>query len=354
MQDERAGLTAVSRKTVTETNMQSDSASNAKSCARRQILVLLGAVAAAVRSPTASANTTWSPDRPVKLLIPYAPGGGADAAGRILAQALPAISGQPWVVENRPGAAGNIAADILHVSKPDGLTYQVTNLDTSVLNTYLYPSRKQRIEAAIPVAAIARIGTVLMTRPGLPVRDLSHLAAIAKTRSLNYASWGVGCSAHLGALLLEQDMKMPPMVHVPYPGGGQAMQALLKGEVDFFLAPMPLAMAHRSGGVGAVGYAAPQRSELWIDLPTLTEQGGPSVDLGNWFAISAPPRTPQATIDVVSDFIKKALSDARVIALLRAQSMSPLPADNRQLARFIAEEKKRWGEVIASAKIKLE
>ncbi|WP_406626276.1 tripartite tricarboxylate transporter substrate binding protein [Acidovorax sp. SDU_ACID1] len=272
----------------------------------------------------------------------------------MVAQALQTVSTQPWVVENRPGAAGNITADVIFASKPDGLTYQITNLDTSVLNTYLYPSRKQKIEAAIPVASIARIGTVLMVRPGLQVRDLAQLAAVAKTRSLTYSSWGVGCSAHLGALLLEQEMKMPAMVHVPYPGGGHAMQALLKGEVDLFLAPMPLAMAHRSGNVGAVGYAAAQRSELWSDLPTLKEQGGPSVDLGNWFAVSAPPQTPPATIEAVSGFIKAALSDAKVLDSLKAQSMVPFQADSAQLARFIADEKKRWGQVIAGAKLNLE
>lgn len=132
------------------------------------------------------------------------------------------------------------------------------------------------------------------------------------------------------------------------------MQALLKGEVDLFLAPMPLAMAHRSGNVGAVGYAAAQRSELWSDLPTLKEQGGPSVDLGNWFAVSAPPQTPPATIEAVSGFIKAALSDAKVLDSLKAQSMVPFQADSAQLARFIADEKKRWGQVIAGAKLNLE
>lgn len=324
------------------------------SYSRRRLLGLLGAIPAAAHVPAAFAKATWTPDRPVKLIIPYAPGGGADVAGRIVAQALQTVSTQPWVVENRPGAAGNITADVIFASKPDGLTYQITNLDTSVLNTYLYPSRKQKIEAAIPVASIARIGTVLMVRPGLQVRDLAQLAAVAKTRSLTYSSWGVGCSAHLGALLLEQEMKMPAMVHVPYPGGGHAMQALLKGEVDLFLAPMPLAMAHRSGNVGAVGYAAAQRSELWSDLPTLKEQGGPSVDLGNWFAVSAPPQTPPATIEAVSGFIKAALSDAKVLDSLKAQSMVPFQADSAQLARFIADEKKRWGQVIAGAKLNLE
>ena len=324
------------------------------SYSRRRLLGLLCAIPAAAHVPAALAKATWTPDRPVKLIIPYAPGGGADVAGRIVAQALQTVSTQPWVVENRPGAAGNITADVIFASKPDGLTYQITNLDTSVLNTYLYPSRKQKIEAAIPVASIARIGTVLMVRPGLQVRDLAQLAAVAKTRSLTYSSWGVGCSAHLGALLLEQEMKMPAMVHVPYPGGGHAMQALLKGEVDLFRAPMPLAMAHRSGNVGAVGYAAAQRSELWSDLPTLKEQDGPSVDLGNWFAVSAPPQTPPANIEAVSGFIKMALSDAKVLDSLKAQSMVPFQADSAQLARFMADEKTRWGQVIAGAKLNLE
>lgn len=324
------------------------------SFSRRHLLGMLGAIPAVAYLPFASAKSDWVPDKPVKLTIPYTPGGAADIVGRIIAQAMQTVSGQPWVVENRPGASGNVTADFIYRSKPDGLTYQVTNLDTSVINTFLYLSRRQKIEATIPVASIARIGTVLMTRPGLPIRDLIQLAEVAKNRSLTYSSWGVGSSAHLGALLLEQEMKIPAMVHVPYPGGGQAMQALLKGEVDLFLAPMPLAMAHRSGNVNAVGYAAAQRSELWNDLPTLKEQGGPSVDLGSWFAIAAPPQTPQTIIDAVRNFIKTALSDSKVLDSLKAQSMVPFQTENIQLARFIADEKKRWGEVIARAKLSME
>ena len=328
--------------------------STQRSFSRRALLGCLGAIPAVAYLPAAFAKSDWVPERPVKLIIPYAPGGGADVAGRIVAQAMQTISSQPWVVENRPGAAGNIAADFIFASKPDGLTFQITNLDTSVLNTYLYPSRKLKIDAAIPLASIARIGTVLMVRPGLPVRDLAQLAAVAKTRSLTYSSWGIGCSAHVGALLLEREMGMPTMVHAPYQGGGQAMQALLKGEVDLFLAPMPLAMAHRAGSVSAVGYAAAQRSELWNDLPTLKEQGGPSVDLGNWFAVSAPPHTPPTIVNAVSDFIKAALLDTKVLDSLKAQSMAPFQSDSAQLARFIAEEKKRWGDVISGAKLHLE
>jgi len=193
-----------------------------------------------------------------------------------------------------------------------------------------------------------------MVRPGLAVRDLAELVTLAKTRSLTYSSWGIGASAHLGALLLEQEMDIPAMVHVPYSGGGQAMQALLKGEVDLFLAPMPVAMPHRFGAVSAVGYAAAQRSELWPDLPTLAEQGGPAVDLGNWFAIAAPPQTSSEVIAAVGKFVKTALSDAKLLDSLKAQSMVPFQADSAQLARFIADEKQRWRQVIANAKLTLE
>lgn len=334
--------------------MRHHSRLNHYSSSRRQLLGLLGTIPLIAHLPVSFAKSTWVPNRPVRLMVPYTPGGGADIVGRILAKALQGISSQPWVVENRPGAAGNIAADLIYASKPDGLTYQITNLDTSVLNTFLYPSRRQKIEAAVPVTSIARIGTVLMVRAGLPVRDLAQLAALAKTQSLTYSSWGMGCSAHLGVLLLEQEMKIPEMVHVPYQGGGNAMQALLKGEVDLFLAPMPLAMAHRSGSVTALGYAAAQRSQLWPELPTLQEQGGPSVDLGNWFAVSAPPETSPAVIEAVSDFIQTALADPAMLDSLKAQSMVPFLADNTQLARFIADEKTRWGQVIANAKLNLE
>lgn len=306
--------------------------------------------------PSAHAADGWQPERPVRFVVPYAPGGAADVAARAVGQALQTSLSQPWVIDNKPGAGGNIGAEYTFHAKADGSVFQLGNIDINALNVHLYPSMRSKIEQLTAVTPIARVGMVLTARAGLAARNLQELVALSQRQNLSYASWGIGSSAHLGMLVLAADQKMPNLLHVPYAGAGPAMQALLKGEVDLMIVPTSVALAYRENrGLNYIGVAELQRSAFMKDVPTLKEQGGPDVDMSSWMGIVAPPSLPPEIAATVARNVATALKEPKLAETLRAQALLPFPPMSPQEFRaFINGESARWAKVIRDAQLKLE
>jgi tripartite-type tricarboxylate transporter receptor subunit TctC len=313
----------------------------------------LALAAAGLNLPLAAlAQGDWVPDKPVKMVVPFPPGGGADVAARIVAQAVGNKLGQPLIIENRAGAGGAIGAQVVQAAPADGTTLLVASADTHSIYPHVYTKPRFAAQDFVAVAPITRIAYVLMGRPDLPAKNVQEVVALAKKGKLSYATWGAGSAAHAAMSLFMGVADLPQLLHVPYTGSAPAAQALMAGQVDLMMVPMPLAVNSRSK-LTVFGVSAQQRSDAMKDVPTLAEQGFP-VDAEFWIGVLAPPKTNPAAVATLSRRFQEAVADPEVQKKLRAQGMSPHQATQPEYARYVADEYKRWGEVIQKAGIKID
>jgi tripartite-type tricarboxylate transporter receptor subunit TctC len=295
----------------------------------------------------ASVHSQEYPNNTIKIVVSSPPGGGTDILGRLIAERLRERWSQPVVVENRGGAAGNIGADVVFKSPPDGYTLLISAQAPLVINKSLYAKLTYDPDAFVPVSMVASTPAVLLVHPGVAARNVPELIALAKANpgKLNYATQGIGNSAHLTAELFNS-MAGTNIVHIPYKGTAPALLGLLGGEADMLFGELATAGPHLSSGkLRVLAVASEKRSPLLPNTPTVAETlpGFLSV---TWWGIVAPPGTPPAVASKLSEAIAQALRHPDVSRRLADMSIEAVGSTPAQLLTFMKQERELWGKVI--------
>jgi tripartite-type tricarboxylate transporter receptor subunit TctC len=304
---------------------------------------------------TAASGQEW-PTKAVRMIVPFPAGGSADLLPRILGEKLAQRWSQPVIVENRPGAAGNIGAAAVFQAEPDGYTLLASPPSPLVINRHLYPALAFDPTQFVPMAVIAAIPNVLLVHPKLAVNSLADLIAYAKEHpgKLNYASQGNGTTSHLTTELLITMVGGLRMTHVPYKGSAPALADLLAGQADLMFDNLGVSLPHvKSGKLKALAVASPRRFRGLPDVPALAETL-PGFESVAWFAIVGPPKTPGAIAAKVAGGITESLRNPDVQRRLADLSADPLGLGPAESATFMKQESERWSAVIRAAGVKLE
>ncbi len=304
-----------------------------------------------------AADTEWRPDRPVRLLIPQVPGGAADASARSFTPKFLEILGQPWVLDNRAGAAGNIAAEIAAQSNPDGQTV-LLGLSTSITaNPLLYKLPYNPVRDFAPIAMVTAGQYVLVLHPSVKAETLKDFVALARGRpgTLNFSSGGgTGAPSHLAAELFKSRTGID-IVHVPYKGGAPATNAVISGEVQIMFANLLLAAPQvRVGKLRAMGVAGFKRAAIAPDIPTIAEQGYPDFAMTSWYGLFVPIKTPARIIDAIGRVAERAMLAPDVIENLNKQGLEAAYKKPADFKDHIARETAMWAKLIKEANIKAE
>jgi tripartite-type tricarboxylate transporter receptor subunit TctC len=291
------------------------------------------------------------PSRPVRWVVAYAPGGGTDILARAIGSKLSERLGVPVIIDNRPGAGGNIATDHVAAAEPDGHTLLMGNVGPIAVNPSLFRSMRTNPQRDLsPVVLLASAPLVVLVHPSLPVRSVAELVALAKARSgqLNYASAGVGSSNHLAGALFNL-LAGTDIVHVPYRGAGPAMTALIANEtgVSFATLPSGLALA-RNGAVRAIAVTSEQRLESLPDLPTVAEAGYPGYEVSAWYGVLVPRGTPQAVIARLNAEFRAVMAEDEIRARLATEGALPASGTPGAFAGHIGRETEKWARVVVA------
>jgi tripartite-type tricarboxylate transporter receptor subunit TctC len=323
-------------------------------------LVLAGALAAAALAfgaLVAPAAAQGFPSKPVKLVIPFPPGGSLDNVGRLLAQKLSESWGQQVVIENKPGAGGNIGADAVAKSPADGYTVVMGALSTHAVNPSLYKTMPyDAVRDFAPLSLVATTPNVLIVKAGMPIASVKDLVAYAKANpgKTNFGSGSNGSAGHLAGELFKLETGTDVM-HIPYKGGAPALQALLAGDTQFMFDNLANAMAQVKGGtVRAIAVTTAQRSKLAPDLPTMAEASLPGFDISTWFGLMAPAGTPPEVVARWNEGIGKALNSPDVREKMLAQGAEPAPMTPTEFAAFIARERDKYARIVKASGAKVD
>jgi tripartite-type tricarboxylate transporter receptor subunit TctC len=297
------------------------------------------------------------PSKPVRMLVGFSPGGAPDIIARMLGIKLQEGLGQPIVIENRPGASGNVAADATAKSAPDGYTLLMGNVSLTI-SAHASPKPQFDVTQDLqPVGMVASLPLMLVVGTGVPATSLRELISHAKANpgKLNYASVGHGSAHHLSGEMLSS-MAGAPMVHVPYKGGGAAIQAVLAGETQLlFLTPLALSPHVKAGKLRAIGVTSTRRTPVAPDVPTLAEAGLSGFDVDNWHTVFAPRGTPPDVVARFNSELNKVLNAADVKQqLLAQQGADAWPSTPQQAAAHVRSEVAKWGKIVQSAGVKLQ
>jgi tripartite-type tricarboxylate transporter receptor subunit TctC len=296
------------------------------------------------------------PNKPIKFVVPYPPGGGTDVVARIVNEPLATALGQPIIIDNRGGAAGNLGTDIVAKAPADGYTILFT-LSSHTINPKLYEKLPFDVERDfVPVSLVALIPQILVVNPSVPIANVKELIAYAKANpgKLNYASVGIGSPAHVAGELLKQKADID-MVHVPYKGGGPAITDTIGGQVQLAFVSLPAALQHvKSGRLRAIAVTSAKRSASAPDVPTIAEAGVPGYVVDSWYGALAPAKTPPAIVAKLNAAFVKVLENPQVKENLFAQGAEAASSSPAEFDRRIKEELAKWELVIKSAGIKPE
>ena len=296
------------------------------------------------------------PSRPVRVVIPYPPGGPTDLIGRVVAQRAQRELGQPMVIENKPGASGTIGAAEVSRAAPDG---QVFLMNASIHVIIPHLNRNMPFDALAdftPVTNMAMVPLVALVTPSLPVRSLRELADHAKANpgKLSYGSSGIGAAQHLAGEMFKQIAGVD-MTHVPYRGAGPAIQDLIAGNIQVMFDSVPAgAGAVREGLLRPLATTTPQRIAAYPDLPTTAEAGFPDLVISTWYGVWAPPRLPAAMADRMQRAVATAVRDSDVRARLATLGADPVADSPVDFAAFCRSEYDKFGAIVRTANIRME
>jgi tripartite-type tricarboxylate transporter receptor subunit TctC len=314
---------------------------------RREILLVAPAL---LLAPTARAQTF--PTRPVRIVVTIGPGSAADILARALADEMSRRLGQSVVVENRPGAGGNIAADAVRRADPDGHTLLMATVSTHGINPALYRSMPfDPVADFAPVTLAATSPNVLVVHPDSPYRSVADIVAAARAKpgELTYSSGGSGTSQHLGGAVLEQ-MTGVRLTHVPFRSAPESVNAVLGQQTTMTFASVPVALGQVQGGrLRAIGLSGLRPMPNWPEVKPLAEVGLPGFDVTAWFGLAAPARTPDAVVARLNEVTRETLRQPAVVERLTGQGMQVLDGGPAEFGAFIRAEIARWAPIVRAS-----
>jgi tripartite-type tricarboxylate transporter receptor subunit TctC len=306
---------------------------------------------------TAAESTTTYPDRPIHLIVPFPAGGGADSLARLVMPKVSKALGQPIVIENKPGAGGNVGAEYVARATPDGYTLLYGTNGTHAINPSLYRDlRFDPVKDFIPVSRMTEIATMLIVNPQVPAKSVAELIQFARENPgrLNFGSAGNGTTSHLAGELFKTQAGID-VVHIPYRGGAMAMTDLIGGQVQMMIEVMPNAYPQaREGRVRGLAVATASRFPGAPELPTIAESGLPGFEASAWDGIFVPAGTPQAVVARLNGAIRQALEDPELVAALLARGARPTAGSPEAFARFVAASADRWASAVRSSGAKID
>ncbi len=312
-------------------------------------------LAAAIAAGPAVAQTDW-PAKPVRIVVPFAPGGTTDITARIIAEELTQSLKQTFIVENRAGAGGNIGAAEVAKAASDGYTFLMGTPGTQAINQFLYP--KMPYDTAkdfAPVSLVVRVPNVLLVHPGVGVKTIAELIARAKARpgALSYGSPGNGTTGHLSTELFKTRAQVF-ITHIPYRGSNPMLLDLMGGQVQMAIDNLPSALPHiRSGKLLALAVTSEQRSAQLPDVPTLAS-ALPGYAAESWFVLMAPANTPAAIVNRLSAEVDRIVKKPDVVERFKNLGAEPVGGTPAQLAQFIAAEVRKWDQVVKVSGAKID
>lgn len=311
---------------------------------RKTVCSLIALLVAALAVPV---HAQWDPKRPVRIIVPYPPGGASDVAARMISERVGQKLGQPVVVDNRAGAGGIIGTEAAYRSDPDGHTVLLGASDAISIAPHLQPQlTKYKPEEFIAIAPVNQLTTVLVARKTLGVTTVPELLALAKKNKLSYSAWGNGSFGHVAGEAFRSTAKIE-LLNVQYQGAAPAAQAVIGGEVDLMFMPGPLWISFRDRVV-TLGTTSTARFE---NVPTLTEQGLPVV-VGVWQGILAPPNTPQPAVERLHKAFAEVMADPETQERFAKMGSIPLVATQPEFAKMIADDIRQWKARLAEYDIK--
>jgi tripartite-type tricarboxylate transporter receptor subunit TctC len=316
---------------------------------------LTAAIAAAVPLETVAADASY-PSKPVKVVVGFSAGSATDVAARAISEAMAGRLGQPFVIDNKPGAASEIAAKAVVTSPPDGYTVFIATIANVINRGFPNSTSTDLVKDMVPVTMIGSVPNVLVVNPSLGVSSVADLIRLAKAKpgEITFASSGNGTSPHLSAEMFSS-MAGVKMVHVPYKGSTPAMTDVLAGHVQVMFSPASTVLPHiKSGKVKALATTGAKRTSVVPDLPTVDEAGLKGFETSVWFGIVMPLRTPPDIVAKIQSAAHEALDSPQVQALFRAQGIDPIKSTPQEFARLIDGETTKWAKVIQTAGIKSE
>jgi tripartite-type tricarboxylate transporter receptor subunit TctC len=326
---------------------------------RTKIRMLVAAALAAGIAVAALAQPAAEkyPRQPIRMVVTFPPGGSSDAVVRMLLPRLNESLGQPVIVDNRPGAGGNIGTSVIAKAPPDGYTMGVVAAGALSANSSLYAQMPFDVQKDLrPVSMLASIPFVLVGNPAVPAKTLKDLIARAKAHpgQLSVAHGGNGTAMHLSIALFSQ-MAGVKLVEVPYKGSGPAALDAIGGQVNLAMVDLPSALQQiRAGKLTAYAVTTPKRLSQLPEVPTMSEAGVPGYDSTGWFGVVAPAATPTGAVARMNVALTEALSDPVVQANIRNLGVEPTPGSPEELASFISSETAKWAKVIKQSNIKID
>jgi tripartite-type tricarboxylate transporter receptor subunit TctC len=315
-------------------------------------LVTRGIAAAALASlvPAFALAQAW-PGKPVKVVVAFTAGGTTDIMARTVGQRLSEKLGQPFIIENKPGAGGNIGTESVVRAAPDGYTLIVNSVGPIAVNPTLYKSLSYNpLTDLVPIAQIADVPNVLVVHPSTGVKSMEEFIRYGKANpgKLNFASTGIGTSSHLSSHMLASRAGFAA-THIPYKGA-EALKDLLTGRVQFMFATIPSVIQHiRAGNLVAIAVSSPQRSRSMPQVPTVAESGFPGFEAGSWFGFFAPKGTPREVIDRLNAAVNEVVAEKSVDGRLVDEGADPAPGSPERFAAFVQKEFEKWRAVVREA-----
>jgi tripartite-type tricarboxylate transporter receptor subunit TctC len=302
----------------------------------------------------AAAGQGAFPSKAVTIVVGFEPGGGTDTTARILQKPLADQLGQQVIVENRAGAGGNIAVDYVAKAAPDGHMLVLANVGALAVNPHIMKTPYDPLKDLTPISMAVVFANVLVVQPSLQINTLADYVKYARERQqgVTYASSGIGSAGHLAGELLK-GMSKTHLLHVPYKGGGPAMQGFLGGQVDsFFATPISSISQIRSGKAKAVATTGSKRAALMPDVPTVAESGYPGYEALNWYGFLGPAKMPKDLAERWNREIVKALANTEAVAQMHKTGVEPQSSTPADFGKYIEREYQTWGKVVKEAGIK--
>ena len=303
----------------------------------------------------APAQTDW-PAKPVRIVVPFAPGGTTDITARVVGEQLNQVFKQPFVIENKAGAGGNVGATEVAKAAPDGYTFLMGTPGTQAINQFLYPSMPyDTAKDLIPVSFVVRVPNVLLVHPGVGARTIGEFIAKAKARpgALSYGSPGNGSTGHLSSELFKSRAQIFA-VHIPYRGSGPMLLDLMAGQIQMAIDNLPSAIPHiRSGKLIALGVTSSTRNAQLPDVPTIASVL-PDYAAESWFVLMAPTGTPAAIVNRMSAEVDRILKKPEIVERFKGLGAEPVGGTPEQLGQFIDAETKKWHQVVKDSGAKID